>query len=316
VNKLVLAIGHTFDLKRETEILAEAGIDLLDARGLRPNDSLWARAEGILLGTAAKMDAAMFARCPALRGVVRYGIGYDNVDVDAARAARVRVGIVRNYCVDEVAEHALAGALATLRSLHHWDRTLRAGQWRGRAWPRHRRIATLRLGIMGYGLIGRALARKAAGLFGEIVVHDPWVDAPESTVDGYGSEPNREAFLGRIDVLSMHMPLTPETRHVLDAAALALLPKDAVVINASRGGLIDEAALDAALRSGHLGGAAIDTFDAEPVPLNHVLLDNPKVLLSPHVAWLSEQAEAELRDLAARDVVRILNGQEPAMAVV
>jgi D-3-phosphoglycerate dehydrogenase / 2-oxoglutarate reductase len=307
----VVALGHTFDLEIERTILSGAGITLIDGRdGYDP-----AIIDGVLLGTAAKLDAEAISVMPRLRGVMRYGIGYDNIDVGAASAAGATVGIVRDYCVEEVAEHALTGALTLLRALPHWDRNVRAGQWRAGPRPRHRRISRLTFGIMGYGLIGRALAKKTSALFGFVRIYDPWLNAPAGVVDGFKVEADFETFLGSVDALSLHVPLTPDTRGIIGATSLGHMRPDAVLVNASRGGLVDEEALDRALRDGRLAGAALDTFAVEPIPSDHPLLSNPSVLLSPHVAWLSEEAEIALRTSAAEDIVRMLSGERPSTPV-
>ena len=309
--KRIVAIGHTFDLEIERRLVEGTGCELIDGR--MPYDP--AAIEGILLGTAAKVDAGLISAMPRLRGIMRYGIGFDNVDVGAARQAGVTVGIVRDYCVEEVAEHALTSALALLRALVHWDSNVRAGQWRAGPRPRHRRISNLTFGVMGYGLIGRAIARKASGLFGAVIIHDPWLKTVDGSVDGYGVENTLETFLGRVDAVSLHLPLSTDTRHLFDAATLALMKPDAVLVNASRGGLIDEAALVAALDAGAIGGAALDTFETEPLPAGHPFMDQERVILSPHVAWLSEEAEIALRSSATLDLLKILDGAAPSCPV-
>ncbi|MBT52532.1 MAG: 3-phosphoglycerate dehydrogenase [Mameliella sp.] len=305
--RTALALGHTFDLSLEREIFADSDITLVDGK----DDYDPAQVEGILLGTALQLDRAKLAEYPNLKGVMRFGIGYDNVDVAAASDRGITVGIVRDYCVEEVAEHALTSALSLLRALPHWDRNLRAGSWRAGARPRHRRISGLCFGVMGYGLIGREVARKASGLFGEVLIFDPMLETSDNTVDGFPVEPDLGAFLSRVDALTLHAPLTDSTRGIIGDKALRKMRNDAVVINASRGGLVDEAALARALEVGEIAGAAIDTFTTEPINPDNPLLHRPEAILTPHVAWLSEEAEVALRQSAAQDLLAILSGARP-----
>ena len=304
-----IAIGQTWpDLRIEQEVLGQ-GVQLVDGRSLPPGDPVWATASGVLLGTAKKLDAAGLEALPCCRGVVRYGIGYDNVDVAAAEELGMVVAIVRDYCIDEVAEHAIACALSLARALPHWDRNVRSGAWRSGQKPRVRRLSALSFGIIGFGLIGRTVAEKARGLFGRVLVYDPLASLTEADrASGYVFVDTLPDILEQADILSVHVPLTEGTRGLLDAPALARMKPSASVINVSRGGIVDEEALLDAVRAGRLAGAALDTFVREPIPAGHPLLDEPRILLSPHVAWLSEEAEVRLRQRASEELARILQG--------
>lgn len=314
---LVLAIGQTFpDLEIEAKELASADARIVDGRKLEKDDPLWSKASGVLLGTASRMDAATIARLKSCKGIVRYGVGYDNVDVPAAKAQGIIVAIVREYCVEEVAEHALTFALSLTRALPEWDRRVRAGQWRGSPRPTIHRLADLCIGIVGFGLIGRAAASKAQGLFGRVLVHDAWLKSTaEYRAKGFEFTDRLEALLSEADVVTLHLPLSPETAGLLNAERLKLMKPTAYLINVSRGGLIDEAALIEAVRAGTLAGAALDTFEHEPLDANSPLLAEPRIRLSPHVAWLSNEAERDLRRLASAELALILRGQEPTTPV-
>lgn len=314
---IVAAIGQTWpDLAIEQAVLAPQGIEIVDARGIAGDDPLWSKLSGVLLGTAHKLDAAALAALPRCRGVVRYGIGYDNVDVDAASKLGMQVAIVRDYCIDEVAEHALACALALTRGLPHWDRNMRAGAWRSGDRPRLRKLSSLAFGIVGFGLIGRTVAAKASGLFGRVLVHDPIAQPTDADrAAGYEFVALLNDLLGAIDVLSVHVPLTDGTRALIDADALARMKPSAYVINVSRGGIVDEGALLDAVRSDRIAGAALDTFVKEPLPAENPLMQEPRILLSPHVAWLSEEAEIKLRQRASEELALILEGRAPASPV-
>lgn len=314
---IVIAVGQTWpDLSIEAGVLAAHGARILDGRTLAHDDPAWSNASGVLLGTAFKMDRSRIRAMPRCRGIVRCGIGYDNVDVAAAEELGIVVAIVRDYCLEEVAEHALAYALTLARALPHWDRNMRSGAWRGGHRPALHRLSALSFGIIGYGLIGRTVAQKASGLFGRILVHDPAVTlTPEDRASGYVFIDALSDLLKDADILSIHLPLSESTRNLIDAAALGCMKPTASVINVSRGGIVDEDALLAAIRAGRISGAALDTFVEEPVPAGHPLLEEPRILLSPHVAWLSEEAEANLRRRAAEELALALEGRSPTSPV-
>lgn len=313
----VIAIGQSWpDLDIEDAVLAEADVELIDGRKLAADHPNWRTASGVLLGTAHKLDRERIEQLAAARGVVRFGIGYDNVDVPAAEEHGIVVAIVRDYCINEVAEHALASALTLARGLPFWDRNIRAGQWRNGASPVMHRLSALSLGIVGYGLIGRALAEKARGLYGRVLVYDPVaVLSDDDRASGFVFLDNLDAMLEQADALSVHVPLIESTRGMIDAKAIARMKRTAYVINVSRGGIIDEAALLDAVRSGRLAGAALDTFVKEPISASDPLLGEPGILLSPHVAWLSREAEVSLRRRAAEEMAVILSGRLPSATV-
>lgn len=314
---IVLAAGHTFaDIDIERNIFSSEGIEVVDARSLDLKDELWGRANGLLAGTAIKVDSQLIGRLANCEGIVRYGIGYDNVDVNAARERGMVVAIVRDYCINEVAEHALAFALSMVRGLGHWERNIRAGAWRGTQRPTMHRLSQLAFGVIGFGLIGRLAATKAASLFGTVIVYDPVVTPANEDIDkGITFASSLEEVLKAADVVSVHLPLTPTTQGLINSKNLKLMKPSSYIINVSRGGIIDELdALDA-VRSGTIAGAAFDTFATEPIGGDHPFLEEPGILLSPHVAWLSEEAERELRQNAATEMIKILRGKPPSSPV-
>jgi phosphoglycerate dehydrogenase-like enzyme len=314
---LVIAIGQTWpDLAIEEQVLGPRGVRIIDGRSLSADDPVWAEAAGILLGTAHKAEGAFLRRLKNVRGVVRYGIGYDNVDIAAADELGLVVAIVRDYCIDEVAEHAIASALSLARGLPHWDRNVRAGAWRGKDGPRLRRIANLYLGVIGFGLIGRVVAAKGAGLFGGVGIYDPWAVVAESDRSlGYEFHTRLETLLDRADVLTVHVPLTAATSGLIGAAAMQRMKRGSIIVNVSRGGIVDEQALIAQVSSGHIGAAALDTFEHEPLGGESPLVGVPNILLSPHVAWLSEESAVALRQRAAEEMSLILAGEAPSAPV-
>ena len=241
-----------------------------------------------LLVTYLPVTEAVLAAAPSLRIVACSSVGYDHVDLAAARRHDVWVCNVPDAATEEVAVSALAMALALIRHLPFLDRHVRDGGWDYTAagWPP--RPSQTTLGIFGLGRIGRRLADAAASVFGEIVGYDPAI--PDA---GWPAGVRRVGFQECLEssrVVSLHLPLSAQTTHLLDADALELMPSGSYLVNVSRGGLIDEAALVAALDAGRLAGAALDVTDPEPPPGDCVLRRHPRVLLTPHAAWLSAPA--------------------------
>ena len=248
------------------------------------------------------------------RGIVRYGVGYEIIDVEAAAERGIPVANVPDYCTDEVADQALAFILTLARKLHLVRAQLRAGTWQGAPLRPIHELRSLRLGLLGIGRIGRAVIERARPFGFTIQAHDPFAD--EGVFEELGIlQVDHATLLDTSDVLSLHVPLTPTTRRVIDAAALARMPKGAMLVNVSRGGLVDEAALADALRAGHLSGAALDVFEREPVATDSPLLGIDAFIGTSHYAWYSEEAFERLQRFAALEVVRLLQGELPRNVV-
>lgn len=251
--------------------------------------------------TRAVLDAA-----PRLRVVARHGVGVDDVDLPACRARGLWVTRAPGSNTRAVAEHAVAMILALAKQLPAQDAEVRAGRWRGRL-TQGRDLAGLGLGIAGFGAIGREVARMLAPFGLAIAAWDPL--AP---VDGTVARVARLAnLLPRADILSLHLPLTSETRHLIGPAELALLPRGAVLVNTARGGIVDEDALAAALHAGHLSGAGLDVLEGEPPSPDHKLLRAPRVLLSPHLAGVTPAALVAMGTMAAESIAAVLADRAP-----
>ncbi len=247
--------------------------------------------------TRAVMDAA-----PGLRIIARHGVGVD--DVDVAEAARRGIIVTRTPGANSeaVAEHTLALLLALAKDLPALSAGVADGGWRGAA-TRVRDVAGMRLGLVGCGGIGRVVA-WLAGAFGmTVAAFDPGADTP-----GVTRAPTLDALLRASDALSLHLPLTPGTRHIIGAAELAALPPGAFVINTARGGLIDEDALLDALDRGHVAGAGLDVFENEPPPAGHPLRRHPRVIATPHVAGVTDGSLVNMGVMAAECIVAVLRG--------
>ncbi len=284
-----------------------AGIETTDPDDPGFADAL-ARADALLV-REARIDRAVIERAPRLRAIVRYGIGVDNVDLEAARERRIYVANTPGYGVDEVSTHALALLLAVARRVVPRDRSVRAGgPWAiGQDEPMHS-LTGRTLGIVGFGAIARAfVAKMAAFAPRRTLVHDPYVtDLPAGLERADVATLCREA-----DLISLHAPLTPETRHLIGAAELASMPPNTILVNTGRGGLVDEAALVEALRAGRPFGAGIDVFEREPFDPSHPLAQLDNVVLSDHTAWYSEASVRELQTRAAEEVARVFAGERP-----
>ena len=250
-----------------------------------------------------------------LRVVARFGVGVDSIDIPAATERSVRVTNVPDANAGEVAAHALAMTLSLLRRLPRLDASIRRGEWSylnaGRGM---RRLSSLELGVVGFGRIGRILSAHAAALGFRVLAFDPAVVPAE--MEALGVYPvGLDELLARADAVSLHVPLTEETRALIDSNAIARMKPGAVLVNTSRGGLVDEDALAAALRGGHLAGAALDAFEVEPLPTDSPLRSCNDVILTPHAAHYAEESYRETIEKAFADVARVLRGEEPVYAV-
>ena len=248
--------------------------------------------------TAAAMDAA-----PGLRVIARHGVGVDDVDVAEAQRRGIVVTRAPGSNTQAVAEHTMALLLALAKDLPLLSAEVAGGAWR-KAETKVRDVAGLRLGLVGCGAIGQAVARFAAAFGISAAAYDPAL--PNDA--GIESVTSLHALLERSDVLSLHVPLLPTTRHLIGAAELAALPRGAVVLNTARGGLIDEAALLAALETGHLAGAGLDVFEDEPPPGDHPLRRHPRVICTPHVAGVTDGSLVNMGVMAAECIVAVLCG--------
>lgn len=258
--------------------------------------------------TADVIDA-----CPDLKLIVRYGVGVDNVDIAHATSRQIYVANVPDYGADiEVSEHALALYLAVQRRVPSRDREVREGVWGvgQRAVIPARENAVL--GLIGCGRIGIATARKFRAIgFEHVVAFDPYLK-PETAACEAITLVELDELCRISDVVSLHAPLTPQTRHILDAQRLALFKPTTILVNVSRGGLVDEAALAAALNQRRILGAGIDVFEVEPVRDDNPLLASPNTVLSDHAAWYSERSVRTLQAKAAEEVARVIWGDHPA----
>lgn len=261
------------------------------------------------------LEPRHLSELPDLRLLSATSAGYDHLPVSAAHERGLWVTRAVDYCTEEVADHAFALALGLIRSTHTLDGSVRAGGWDVTAAP-PRRIAGTVLGLYGFGRIAGALAVRARAVGMTVLVSGRGLSdrAAELAADGVEVVGFGE-LLRRSDVLSLHVPLTPETRGLIDERALATMRPGRYLVNVSRGGVVDHGALGAALRSGHLAGAAVDVLPNEPPAPDDPILQFPNLVITPHAAWYSPQVARTLAEQSARNVAAVLTGASPVGVV-
>lgn len=269
----------------------------------------------VLLPGFAPITREVIEALPALKLISLMSMGFDYVDVEAATEHGVWVTNVPGAATEEVATHALAILLSSVRQLAFYTASANPGDWNDRAPAAAPRLSETTLGIVGLGKIGRELARIAGPMFGSVMGYDPLLpDTPDVRADLKGLGVTRTTLKEvqrAANVLSLHLPLTPETARMVDAGFLAEMPRGAVLVNVSRGALIDDAALLEALESGRLSGAALDVLDEEPPSPGHPLLNRDDIVLTPHIAYFSARTEIEYVRIQAQNAIALLENGAP-----
>lgn len=295
----------------ERKIIAAAGGDLIDAEKLSWTEALklCENADAIMLrrGEVTADVIRGFRRCKML---LRYGVGVDNIDLSAATEANIIVGHVPDYGMDEVSTHAIALLLACIRRVVDTHKKMEGG-----AWDVHRhepiwRMTGRTLGLVGLGQIGQTVARKLTGWGLRLLASDPFVDPTHAAARG-AQLVDFETLCRESDFISLHCPLLSETRHLINARVLDRMKPGAILINTARGPVVDTTALLAALDTGRLAQAGLDVFEEEPLPADSPVRRHPKIICTDHVAWYSEEAQAQLQRSAAEEVVRVCTGGLP-----
>lgn len=305
---LVVALNLEWDdLGPEQAALAEVGARLLTLDQLRQD---WHSRVVGLLSEGAHVTAADLERYPRLQVVSEFGTGYDGIDVVTAGQRGIAVTNVAGYCTEEVADHTLAVALTLVRRLESLAQQARDGEWLRIDAGGISRCADLNWGVIGFGRIGSAVARRAVSFGFSVHAFDP--DLAEDEVKRRGARPVAlKELLTQSDVVSIHAARTGRDDDMLGRRQLALMKPTAYLINAARGAFIDERALADALDAGALAGAALDVMTQEPPEVSNRLLRHPRTLVTPHIAWYSDRAVSELRERGIRAVVDVLSGREP-----
>ncbi|MBN1102296.1 MAG: C-terminal binding protein [Deltaproteobacteria bacterium] len=310
---VVVSLGYE-SYETEREILAPLDAEIV----LAPRDCL---TQQEVIDVAGGADAVLVREAPIgamvldaldrLKVVARYGVGVDNIDLERAKAKRIYVANVPGYGTEEVSDHAVALLLACVRTLLVRDRRLREGKFETDIRDSLFRTTGKVLGLIGYGQIGRAVHRKWKGFLpAKVLICDPYVDRLLTEESGVEVS-DLDTLLTESDYISIHAPLTPETRHMINHKAFHRMKKTAVLVNTSRGELVDEKALVKALQDGRILAAGIDVFEREPIDGTHPLLALSNVVLTGHVGWYSKDAVRELQTRAAQEVARVFQGQPP-----
>ncbi len=302
-------------LEPEQAVLGPLGVELRPQQ-CRSEEEIIALAQDAdaVLNCYAKMAARVIEKLKRCKIIARYGIGVDNVDLAAANKARILVTNVPDYCIDEVSDHALALILSLARKIVAADTGVKNGNWSVTAHAEIRRLRGQTLGLLGFGKIAKALASKVQPLGMKVLVYDPYLEA--ELISRHGAEAvSLDRLLAEADAISIHVPLSSETRNLIGQRELALMKSTAFLINTSRGGIVDEQGLAAALKEGQLGGAALDVLSVEPPPQDHPLRQAPNVILTPHLAFYSRESVIELQTKAAEEVARALKGEPPRSPV-
>ncbi|HUV24933.1 MAG TPA: C-terminal binding protein [Methanomassiliicoccales archaeon] len=261
------------------------------------------------------VDAALMDRMPKCKIINRSGIGFDIVDLDAATERGIYVTNIPDYCIPEVSDHAMAMILTLQRKIAFYNSRMKKGEWDlNQGWMMHR-LENQTLGLVAFGNIARAVCKKALAFGMNVIAYDPYL-TEEQIIEG-GAEPvhDLDVLLMNSDVISVHTPLTPETRGLIGEREISLMKENAVIINVARGGIVDENALLNALEEKRIMGAGLDVFEKEPVDLLGPLVQHERLICTPHAAWNSIESEKERRQKSAEDVIRALQGKVPKYLV-
>jgi len=295
----VATLRVRFDVCYDSELVDRRG-DLMTSVG---------QADALIVRNRTQVDAALVAAAPKLRVVGRLGVGLDNIDVPACEARGVAVIPATGANALAVAEYVIATAMLLLRGAYGSSAAVAAGAWPRAALSQGREIAGKTLGVVGFGGIGRLTARLARGLGMQIVGFDPLLPAHAPAWAEESATPLAlDELLARADVVTLHIPLSAETRGMFSAGKLRLMKRDAALINTSRGGIVDQDALAAALRARRLGGAALDVYEHEPLAAGSALAGCPNLILTPHIAGVTGESNARVSTLIADRVAAALNG--------
>jgi D-3-phosphoglycerate dehydrogenase / 2-oxoglutarate reductase len=308
----VVLIEHGYaSTEVERGIVERAGGEFIDAEKLELSKALdlCRDADGILF-RRIDVTGEMIRRFRRCKVIVRYGVGTDNVDVKAATEAGIIVGHVPAYCIDEVSSHAIALLLACARKIVSTHKGMEQGKWDVHREDPIFRVTGKTVGIVGLGNIGRAVARKLQGWGLTLLASDPFVERAQVTECGVELV-DFEILCRRSDFITLHAPLLPETRHLINAKSLCLMKAGAILINTGRGALVDLQALLGALDRGDISGAGLDVFEEEPLPADSPWRKHPRVVVTDHTGWYSEESQRDLQRTAAEEMARVCCGGLP-----
>lgn len=304
------------DMSFFAERLRECDAEIVDTQGMSYDEIMTLMPDisaMVLIGHP--IDRAMIEAAVNCRFIMTLSVGFDVVDLDAATERGIPVSNCPLYCSSEVAQHAITLALTTSRKIHELIPHTREAGWDYKQTRPIHSFATRRFGIVGLGRIGRNAARYAQGLGMTVLAYDPYLDDDLFELLGVERRYQLEDLLDDADILSIHCPLTDETWHMIDAAALKRMKPHAVVVNTARGAIIDIPALEEALRNGDIAGAGIDVLEVEPPSGSEPILSLPSAVVTPHIAWYSEESHHQNMVDGMNELVRVLRGERPRYIV-
>lgn len=300
------------DLEIERDVLATVDAEVIESPNTEESTLAELARDVDGIGTCwAPVTANVIHAATRCRVISRFGIGLDNIDVAAATARGIPVTNVPDYCVEEVSDHTIALLLAAARRIAHFHRRMKGGEYDLSSAPVPKRLSQQTLGLVGFGRIGQAVYHKAQAFGLHVLAHSA---SNQDHATGCRMVSLQE-LIKASDFISLHAPLTAQTQSILNATAFQAMKPHAVVINTSRGGLIDTEALQAAIHDGSIGGAALDVFDPEPPDLSLPLYQDERVITTPHSAFTSEESLIQLRTRAAQNLADVLRGVRPAHIV-
>ena len=313
MNRRVIVTDYIFpDVAREKRAAHAGGADFVAYQCKTSADvaSAVAGADVVVVQFAPFGREATKAVVPGAT-IIRYGVGYDNIDLNAAKSAGLKVGYVPDYCASEVADYTAAATLTLVRKLARLDASVRAGEWAAVKYAQPLKpLSEMIFGFFGLGQIGRAVHARLKEFGFRFIASDPGLTEADAALLGV-ERVDADTLLTRADIISLHAPATAETIYFFNAERIARMQPHAIIVNSARGQLISEIDLAEALKAGTIAGAALDVFHTEPLPQDSPLRDAPNLLLTPHASWYSDAAIGRLQGLVAEDIARALRGENP-----
>lgn len=309
--KVVITDYEYETLRWEEEAIAQVGAEFVRCQCQTEQELIEAaRDADALLVQYAHITSRVMDHMQRCRAIVRYGVGLDCIDLEAATKHGIMVANIPDYGLEDIADHAIALMLTSARKITQLNEYIHQGQWDYKLAKPLFRLRGKTLGLVGFGRIARMVASKAKAFGMQVIAYDPYVDTKVA-------ESNQvklvdwETVLSSADILSLHIPVTEQTVHLINAKALAKMKNNCLLVNTARGALVDEDALIQALRTDKIAGAALDVCEKEPIDPDNELLTLPNVIITPHSAWYTEEAQESLQQQAAQEIVRVLRGERP-----
>lgn len=313
-NVVLKTDGDFRNVSEERKILESAGYELVERNCLTPEEVIAAcmdlNPQGLVV-LKVPITAEVMKGAPTVKVISRYGIGLDMIDMKGAEAEKIPVAYVPDYCVDEVSNHAISLLFSAERRILMFDRNVRKGDWGMGNIPPVHRFNEKTIGLLGFGRLAQAVADKLKGFGVRIVSYDPLVKEEVMKSRGVEKASTLDDLLNVSDAVSVHVPLTKDTKGIIGTEELKKMKGGSVLVNTSRGGIVDQKALLESIRAGHLSGAGLDVFEDEPMEIDDPILKEERIVLTPHVSYYSEEALRQVQVDTAQAVVDILEGRKP-----